>query len=392
MKKICYKLTTGVIIASALFFAACTEPENFEEKKYRITDITADGSPATSMTTKLFITFDKDIPNLTADDLKINSSFSLIKGGLTKTGGKTYELELTSGRTDTIRVGLDPYRGFTGWSAKTVQVVAGFYFDGTRELTILGYGLSNIPIVITIPDNITGVPVTAIGNNSFQHRHLTGVIIPDSVTSIGNNAFKDNLLSEIDINGNVKSIGDNAFANNKLESVTIPQSVRTIGNGAFENNKITGIKIYISITSIGSNAFANNEITGGITIPDYPGINLDIGTGAFMNNKMKRVEIACEYITVVKNSTFMNNELETVILGNKIKKVEAFAFWGNKITSITIGENVTLEPASFGDNFERAYDNNEKASGTYTRNINSTEWNLTATDEDEDEIEPGIEP
>ena len=55
------------------------------------------------------------------------------------------------------------------------------------------------------------------------------------------------------------------------------------------------------------------------------------------------------------------------------------AFTSNRLTSITIGPNVTLttgrEEALFGSGFEGVYNNGGKRAGTYTRaNANSETW------------------
>jgi len=503
MRMICFKLKAVLIIISTALFFACDNQSSSDESNYNIIEVFANGS-GNEATTKLSITFDREIPDLTADDVKINSSFSLIKGILIKTDDNTYDLELIPGRTSTIRIGLDPYRGFTGWSAKTVHVTAGFYFDGTTNLTITGYGLNINQNKIIIPDNIANVPVTAVGDDAFKSRLLSDIIIPDTITSIGNSAFYNNKLTNIDdiIPDSVKKIGNNAFANNQLTSVKISAGVEIIGNDAFagnrityleyftremervvevnderivekflfpvsnlkqfsgfNNNELTIIEIPISVTEIGAYAFAHNQIenittwvnvsgaekyrTNIITYNDgafmynrlkrvrlfegtttigkdtfsnnqieeifFEGEITSIGSGAFAYNKIKKLTIPSEVATI-NEGTFRDNQLEEIIFSQKIKYIgnEAFrnnqleevnipdnvihigneAFRNNPLIKITIGENVTLGIASFGDGFEKAYDNNKKAAGIYTRTINSTEWTFEEEDIDDNE-EPG---
>src|SRR6266851_1726302 len=55
-------------------------------------------------------------------------------------------------------------------------------------ITITGY--SGPGGDVTIPDTITGLPVTSIGDSAFQYNtSLTNVTIGNSVTNIGNGAF-----------------------------------------------------------------------------------------------------------------------------------------------------------------------------------------------------------
>ncbi len=77
--------------------------------------------------------------------------------------------------------------------------------------------------------------------------------------------------------------------------------------------------------------------------------------------------------------------LHTVVLGSGISIVPNDCFSGNPITSITIGANVTIQPAQsyphtmgdHGDSFVTAYENTySKAAGTYT--WNGSVWTKTA--------------
>jgi hypothetical protein len=135
-----------------LFITSCdneAHPDN-NSMEFYINSIDADGSfdgITVIPTTKLILTFDRDIPGLSADDIKINAvalwsnpallvsnaDFPVIKGDLHKTGAKTYELTIFPGNSGRIKVGLDPYRGFTGWRAVDVLVRAALLFRGTTE-------------------------------------------------------------------------------------------------------------------------------------------------------------------------------------------------------------------------------------------------------------------
>src|SRR5215469_3298611 len=119
-------------------------------------------------------------------------------------------------------------------------------------ITITGYTGSNGDV--TIPSNINGYSVTAIGDSAFAYRFgVTNVAIPDSVTNIGNWAFEACYdLTNVVIGNGVISIGNLAFYNcYVLPSVTIPDSVVSIGNLAFGFSGVTSVMLGSGVATIG---------------------------------------------------------------------------------------------------------------------------------------------
>jgi hypothetical protein len=407
MKHNGYKGMTVIAIIALLCLSACDNMDNQDNDVYTIIGIYADGSPGIS-TTALTLTFDKDVPGLCADDIKINAisftgypsllvssaDFPIIKGALTKIGATTYQLAIISGNSGRIKVGLDPYRGFIGWRAVDATVHARFHFRGTTELSIIGYS-GNDTDVDDIPKQINGIPVTTIGvtmpnvtvlvagfydkqltnvsipdnitvigNYAFARNQLSQVIIPDSVISIGSNAFASNLLTVVTISENVTAIGSNAFYTNQLTEIIIPEGVKTIGSSAFNVNKLTSVTIPENVTTIGSNAFANNELES-VIIPQRVD-DTTIGISAFANNQLSSVIIG-EGVTLIRDYAFENNKLTSVSIPDSVSTIGSRAFSGNQLTSITIGKDVTLSSDSFDNGFENAYNDASKAAGTYIR-------------------------
>ncbi|MES2658146.1 MAG: leucine-rich repeat protein [Verrucomicrobiota bacterium] len=89
---------------------------------------------------------------------------------------------------------------------------------------------------VTIPSEIEGKPVTAIGSNAFAHcTKMTAVSIPNSIKTIGKRAFGTCGLSSVTIPESVTHIRAGAFRKcSLLKSVTIGSGVTSIGGGAFE--------------------------------------------------------------------------------------------------------------------------------------------------------------
>jgi hypothetical protein len=361
-----------IALFAAVFFIACENEKASVNNNYAINSLFAcglTGSPSDIPTIKIIITVNDDKLVLTADDIKINASFSMIKGELIKKDTTTYELFIIFGNSGTIRVGLDPYQGFTGWDAKTVYVYAKWYFSGTSNLTITGYN-SSVVDPSEIPEDIAGKPVTAIGANVFYDKGLISVTIPESVTSIGNYAFANNKLTKIEIPNIVTSIGNYAFGYNKLTEIKIPESV--ISLSGFNDNELTKVEFLgAKVTSIGSNAFANNMLSS-INIPT--GVT-SIGSSAFTNNILSSINIPAGVISI-GSYAFFDNILSSINIPGSVTSIGSYAFSNNPLTSITIGENVTLGTSAFGNGFEDVYNNTyKKAAGRYTRlNTNSKAW------------------
>lgn len=97
-----------------------------------------------------------------------------------------------------------------------------------------------------IPEEIYGIPVTAIGDRAFEYcSKLASVTIPSTVTSIGCSAFRycSNLTS-VTIPSSVTSFEkdgggwSSAFNGcSKLESITIPGSIKELPKGLFRSCK-----------------------------------------------------------------------------------------------------------------------------------------------------------
>lgn len=78
------------------------------------------------------------------------------------------------------------------------------------EITIIGYKGKDISV--TIPSNINGIPVTAIGEGAFRDAKIQRITLPDGIKRIDWFAFSTcSALCEIVIPSSVVSIGYGAF-------------------------------------------------------------------------------------------------------------------------------------------------------------------------------------
>ena len=179
-------------------------------------------------------------------------------------------------------------------------------------------------------------PAGNVGKN-----FIVSIVLPKVAKNIEGNSFRGFTNVVITVPDSFTSIGDYAFAGCRLNGVTIPDTVTSIGCNAFDNTQLKSITIPSSVTSIGDYAFAGCNFTS-ITIP---GSVTSIGRNAFGSN------------------------------GD---------FVSNKLTSISIGENVALiyysiedhaNSFGYGSSFEVTYNNGGKQAGIYTRpNTSSKTW------------------
>ena len=161
---------------------------------------------------------------------------------------------------------------------------------------------------LTVPAELDGHPVTAIGDMAFAFcDSLTSITLPDGLTSIGDYAFFScDSLTSITLPDGLTSIGANPFAScdqltrinvspdhptletidgvlfDKItrtlicypcaftaESYAVPQGIQAIGDYAFSYcTSLTSIDIPDSVTSIGKWAFYECDALTSITLPD----------------------------------------------------------------------------------------------------------------------------
>lgn len=131
---------------------------------------------------------------------------------------------------------------------------------------------------VTIPSDIYGVPVTAIGEKAFQGRNmLTSVEIPSTVTKIAQGAFSGcRQLKSITIPGGVITLADSPDQFTgifhecyNLESITIAGSVKRIPSYIFTNcESLKNVTLEYGVEEIGSYAFYNCKNLESITLPD----------------------------------------------------------------------------------------------------------------------------
>ena len=212
--------------------------------------------------------------------------------------------------------------------------------DGTAEIT----GYSGSGTNITVPDELDGHDVTAIGSEAFmENEQLKSVGLPDSVSSIGSRAFSGCIsMKNVKTGSGLRSIGYRAFYDCiSLSGVTIPEGVAGIGDSAFRGCKsLTAISVPGSVERIGSYAFSSCSRLEDVGL-GY-GIR-QIGEHGFAYcSSLQQISIP-DSVTVMETGTFYwCRDLKTVRLPGGIERVEKEMFSRcKKLGDMKVPEGVT---------------------------------------------------
>lgn len=265
-------------------------------------------------------------------------------------------------------------------SAAEASVPKGLKYKADNDGNITITGFKSKAKSLTIPAEIDGKPVTAIGEAAFQENTtLEKIVIPEGVESIGDMAFYDcENLSDITIPSTVQDFGmmafiESAWLNNKVAdnhyvvvndvlvsanyvvgTATVPDGVKRIGSGAFAGALVFSVKIPDSVTQIDTGAFMLCMALYRITIPASvesigdaafsmclslesvdikPGVKT-IGEAAFVATSLKTVKIP-ESVESVGNSAFsLCDSLKTVIISKSVKTIGTEAFADSPVKNI----------------------------------------------------------
>ena len=220
---------------------------------------------------------------------------------------------------------------------------------------------------ITIPSNVTSIAGGVFASNAS----ISSVSIPASVTSIGTAVFYDctglksvsidanigslpaqtfyncTSLSTVALNSGISSIGSQAFAEcRSLSSISLPSSVTSIGDKAFYDcTGLSAIAVPGAVTTIGSGAFDGCTRLTSISVSSGNS-SYASNDGCLYNQNVTRlircpqgkssVSVATTTQTIGSGSFDGCRSLSSISLPESVKTIEANAFTGSGISSITI--------------------------------------------------------
>lgn len=146
-------------------------------------------------------------------------------------------------------------------SVKIADLVSGgFTYNVMTDDTVWLTGCPDTDRFLTIPAELDGLPVAAVGEYAFSgSQRLRSVTIPGSVRTVGAYAFANcpDLMSA-KLEEGAHTIGDYAFAGCvTLMGVRLPESVRSIGERAFSGcSSLLNVTVSEGVKDIGEDAFA----------------------------------------------------------------------------------------------------------------------------------------
>lgn len=108
------------------------------------------------------------------------------------------------------------------------------YTTENGEVTITDYTGTREHVLI--PSEIGGFPVTALADKAFYEKHVTTVVVPDSVTEIGDLCFSgDNYLVSLTLPDGLAELSYGALEScYSLLDFDLPKGLKTIGEGALQ--------------------------------------------------------------------------------------------------------------------------------------------------------------
>lgn len=125
------------------------------------------------------------------------------------------------------------------------------YTTENGEVTITDYTGTREHVLI--PSEIGGFPVTALADKAFYEKHVTTVVVPDSVTEIGDLCFSgDNYLVSLTLPDGLAELSYGALEScYSLLDFDLPKGLKTIGEGALQSIfYLTHLTIPAGVTDI----------------------------------------------------------------------------------------------------------------------------------------------
>ena len=233
--------------------------------------------------------------------------------------------------------------------------------DGTIEIT----GYKGKRRYLTIPEEIDGKMVSAIGKNAFAgNSRLKEVVFPTGLVYIKESAFSGvtNMRNITFTGEKLQEIQKKAFFNcTALRNLEIPDSVEIIGDSAFENcTSVSTISISenSNLSSMGVFAFSKTGIDSFYIPENVVSGGFSGSVLAFCSN-MRKIEVNSNNSAfVVENNTLYNEDKTAIVyypsaltdtyqVVDGVHTICGYAFEGAKITAMNLNSVEMIGQCAF---------------------------------------------
>ena len=124
------------------------------------------------------------------------------------------------------------------------------YKKNETGITLTEYLGTDLDVVI--PDEIKGVPVTALEDSLFRDKAITSVEMPDTITKIGWNTFWGCKKLEVaELSDSIKELTDSTFYGcESLVEIELPAELEKFDTGIFEGTRLKTLHIPSQVKEI----------------------------------------------------------------------------------------------------------------------------------------------
>lgn len=182
---------------------------------------------------------------------------------------------------------------------------------------------------------------------------ITTFVVPDDVEQINSYLFYY-YDKEVILGKSIKSIGTSAFAYSTITQMVLPDGLETIGNSTFYRcTQLKSINIPTTLNFIGDQAFSecNNlervdiaDISSWCNIDFFSSVSNPVRpiTQVYLNGSLLSDLIIPNDITQIKNNTFVNFPITSVLMHDDIISIGNYSFYGcDNLTTVHIPNKVT---------------------------------------------------
>lgn len=218
----------------------------------------------------------------------------------------------------------------------------GFIYDKYENSTVRITGIEDMPLLLTIPEEIDGMKVVEIGESAFEgNEMLLYLELPSTDIKLGKRFCSGcTSLVSVNLSNSVKTLPVGAFEEcRNLSMISGTSALTEISSQAFAScTSLSDLKISDSLVSIGDEAFRGCTSLSAMTLPDTLTF---IGEAAFWGcENLVKVTVGGS-LSIPKYAFLDCTALSQVILGDNVSSIDEEAFRNcRNLHSITFGKNL----------------------------------------------------